>query len=188
MKIQKALVKKILEQALSFEWSLQGFGMLRLHLDYDVRLNVWDSRYRVKNVSLMHSHPWNFKSLIVAGKLQNFRFEPVVGSAPDYPEYEYAVIKPGPGGGLRENKGLIMLRSFSPEFYVEGEEYNQLHSEIHVSEPCDGTVTLNERQRVGEDIANVYWPKGTEWVSAEPRPAKLHEVRDITEAALKKWF
>jgi hypothetical protein len=187
MKIQKALVKKILESATHFEWSLQGFGMLRLHLDYDIRLNVWDSRYRVPKVSLMHSHPWHFKSQIIAGKLQNFRFTPSKDEFAGV-EFSHALIKPGPGGGLRENKGLIRLRAHAPEFYTEGEEYKQAHSEIHISDPVDGTVTVNERHRVGDDIAYVYWPKGTEWVSAEPRTALLDEVESITQNALRLWF
>jgi hypothetical protein len=186
----KALVKKILEKAEFYEWSLQGFGMLRLHMDYGVRLNVWDSRYRVPNVSLMHSHPWNFVSYIVAGELQNIRWvlaNHVSTTEFDTP-FEHAIIKPGPGGGLRENKGLVVLLQQNGEVYKAGESYCQKFDEIHVSDPLDGTVTVNERERVGEDLAYVYWPKGTEWVSAEPRPAKLHEVRDITENALKKWF
>jgi hypothetical protein len=190
MKIQKALVKKILEKAELYEWSLQGFGMLRLHLDYDVRLNVWDSRYRVPNVSLMHTHPWNFKSVVVAGRLNNTRYwkTPPKVEILESSVFEYAVIKPGLGGGLREHLGILRLRAYPIETFKEGESYEQVHDEIHISDPSDGTVTVNERQRVGDDLAYVYWPAGTEWVSAEPRPGKLHEVRDITEAALKKWF
>ncbi len=182
--MNKPLVKAILEKAPAYKWSLQGFGMLRLHLADDFRLNVWDSRFRVQNVSLMHTHPWNFTSLIVAGKLRNDRFVPYIGGT----EFNHALIKPGPGGGIREDKGIVVLRQQAHEFYSEGVTYQQAWSEIHISSPEDGTVTLNQRRRVGDDIAYVFWPKGEQWVSAEPRAATAEEVQDITGASLERWF
>lgn len=179
---KKMLVKAILEHATVFNWSLQGFGMLRLHLSDEIRLNVWDRRYRVPNVSLIHNHPWNFESTVIAGSLHNVRY--CSGTTP----YSFGLIKPGPGGGLLQELGIVNLDNCFPEIYREGDSYTQYHDEIHISQPTDGTVTLNLRTRVGEDTAHVYWPSGTDWVSAEPRKATDAEVNDITGAALRRWF
>lgn len=56
----RATVRSILERATDLEWSLQGFGMLRHYLTPTVRLHVWASAFRVKNVSTIHDH-WDFR-------------------------------------------------------------------------------------------------------------------------------
>ena len=179
----KELVRAILQNADRFEWSLQGFGMLRLHLSDRVRVNVWDTTYRVPNVSMMHTHPWDFSSTIVVGQLTNSRYALDL----DGDEFNYAVIQPGPGGGKVNDKGRIRLRRLPMEIYGPGDTYEQQHAEIHLSLPADGTVTLNDRRRVGEDRAFVFWPIGQKWVSAEPRQATKLEVSAIVGNALKRF-
>ena len=99
LKLIQELVRLILVNANKFEWTLQGFGMLRLHLSGGVRLNIWDSRFRVPGVSTLHSHPWWFTSLIVSGSLANVRYMETIGGM----AFSSAEIKPGPGGGLRKD-------------------------------------------------------------------------------------
>jgi hypothetical protein len=180
-----AMAQMILEHSVQnptkFDWSIQGFGMLRLYLPQDMRLNVWNSRFRIPNVSLIHTHPWNFESYIERGKLTNIRYERV----DEEPTHEYAVIKPGPGGGIMERMGLVSLGMFNPEFYSAGDVYAQKASEIHLSAPQDGCVTINMRQRVGADEALVFWPVGEEWISAEPRRATPDEVRAFCQTAIE---
>ncbi len=187
---EKSLVKEILKKAAWFKWSLQGFGMLRLHLSDEVRLNVWDGRYRVPNVSMIHDHPWDFESLIVTGELRNVRLTRPISMRETMRGLvmEHAVIKPGPGGGKLENKGNLVLCLCDEERYVAGQTYRQKAAEVHLSDPEDGTVTINKRERVGEDLARVFWPYGKQWVSAEPRPATTDEVLDIVGASLARWF
>lgn len=182
-KYVQELVFFLLRNAAKFKWSLQGFGMLRLHLPGGLRLNVWDSRYRVKDVSVMHTHPWFFTSLIVSGNLLNTRYVEMDHGAA---RYHFATIKPGQGGGLMRDLGLISLVPKQPERYCEGMEYRQEPDEIHVSSPEDGCITLNYRIRTGEDVATVYWPYGTSWVSAEPKTATPEEVEEICGAALRR--
>lgn len=165
------------------DWSIQGFGMLRLHLPGDCRLNVWNSRYRVLDVSLMHTHPWNFESLVVNGTVNNRRYL----QDEDGDLYNSARIKPGPGGGVLqiEHAQRLLARPF--ERITTGGSYSQLAHEIHSSHPEDGTVTLNARERVGEDVALVFWPATGKWVSAEPRRATREEVAAICGHALRVW-
>lgn len=187
MKFTKAVVKALLEHATEHTWTLQGFGMLRLHLSDEVRLNVWDSRYRVRDVSLIHDHPWDFSSLVVVGTLVNHRYiEP--SDRTSGRQFHCGTIKPGPGGGL-DKKTVRYMRIIHQggELYHAGDSYEQTAKEIHKSMPDDGTVTLNIRKRKGADEARVFWELGTEWVSAEPRRAEAHEILDITRAALRGW-
>lgn len=182
-------VRLILENASSYHWTLQGFGMLRLYMK-GYRLHVWSDNHKVNSVSEMHTHPWNFTSKIIAGTLQNHIYKTGIPSGPGEWMYQQK-IKCGEGGGLtgeRERKYVFLE---TVDIYYEGDSYNQRFDEIHVSNPADGAVTLVERkvpENVSPDHAYVYYPVGTEWVSAEPRKATNAEVKEITENALNKWF
>lgn len=179
----QSLVQFVLEHAVDYEWTLQGFGMLRTYVPNGGRINVWDSRYRVPNVSMIHTHPWNFDSIVVKGCLMNQRFytsEPFVT-----PTHSCAIIKPGIGGGMREDLSPVYLCQFPGETYRAGEVYHQHASEIHISTPSESCVTFNNRERTGKDEARVYWPYGERWVDAIPREATKDEVRDIVTRALE---
>lgn len=202
--VARAFTHQLLLKARLYDWTLQGFGMLRCHLPghnfgggllpgVDFRLNIWDRRYRVPGVSLMHTHPWNFDSMILSGRLVNVRY---VHASRTYDHravknYNRRLLKPGPGGGLLETPTeLVMLRQEPAEEFTAHSgfsSYRQRSHEIHVSEPSDGCVTLNQRERVGDDVAYVFWPEGEQWVSAEPRKATDMEVKDIVTMALEKW-
>ncbi len=181
------LVRFVLDHASDYDWSLQGFGMLRLYLDDDkrFRLHVWDGRYAVPGVSVMHDHPWSFLSLVIAGEVKNCRFS----LHPHGVGYMRQVIKCGAGGGPVGEPEVVKMRGDQPEIYGVGDCYSQLANEVHVSVPMDGTVTLIERIFNDDtEHAHVFWPEGTEWVSAEPRLATEEEVRKICLGALEKWF
>lgn len=180
------LAKVILEHCEDYEWSLQGLGMLRLYLAPEVRLHVWDSRYVVSGVSQMHTHPWHFHSTVLAGSVTNHRYEETGFAGSRVCRQR---IRCGEGGGLVGEPEIIELTRVSEEHYKPGDCYHQLASEIHVSEPESGTVTIIRRDfQDDSDHAHVFWPEGAEWVSAEPRRAAEEEVRDICGASLKRWF
>lgn len=164
------------------KWTLQGFGMLRLHLNDELRLNVWDSRFKVPGVSAIHTHPWDFESLIVVGRLYNTRYVETNEGTP----YMTSELKPGTGGGLIGKPREVLLLNRDTEVYTAGMTYEQKAYEIHDSSPEDGTVTYNRRTRVGEDVASVYW-NTQNWVSAEPRLATQEEVFDILDHSFKTW-
>lgn len=193
MNITKQLVKTILENASAFKWSLQGLGMLRLYLSTEVRLHVWDSRYAVPNVSTVHDHPWSFESYVVAGQVHQFRYKettPADGQLwAESEPYLFSVLQCGPGGCAKTQPQPIRLCKMQRERYWEDCSYVQTHDEIHESIPEDGTVTIVTRTfREDTEHARVFWPYGTDWVSAEPRPAMPAEVYSITSNALNRWF
>jgi hypothetical protein len=173
-------------------WTLQGFGMLRCYFPGDWRLNVWDSKLRVRGVSLVHDHPWHFESLVLNGSIRNVRF--AVDDLASRPTHRCSKLKPGPGGGLLDANGRavplsVRLVEQPPERYERGATYSQVRNEVHLSDPADGCVTLNRRfERLGDDVARVFWPIGESWVSAEPRSATAGEVKQALEGALSRWY
>lgn len=185
MNATKLLVKKILESPFEHKWSLQGLGMLRLYLNKETRLHIWDSRFKVPNVSTIHDHPWDFDSLVVAGRLKQVRFYPYEAGE----RYSYSILKCGAGNCERTPPLPIWLNAMAEEDFGEGDSYRQVSCEIHDSRPYDGTVTIIERKftKADEDHARVFWKEG-DWVSAEPRPATKDEIKSITTASLATWF
>lgn len=185
MTYHRLLIQKILEKATNYDWSLQGMGMLRLYLTDAIRIHVWDSTYRIPNVSMIHSHPWNFSSEVIAGKMMNVRYTLRQGNS-----FNLIMIKCGIGAAVEKDYGQVGLQS-QKELYQSGEVYEQIATEIHKTEAEDGTVTLvtrTMREDLSRDHAFMYIPKGYEFVSAEPRPATFEEVSGITRRALEKWF
>jgi hypothetical protein len=186
-KYLKQTIKSHLVRAHDYTWTLQGFGMLRLHLIDEYRLNVWDSSFRVPNVTLIHTHPWDFESVIVAGKLKNIIYEEDCLNNL-YKTYSRAEIKPGIGGGIdKDTIAKVSLKSMSEIVHTEGQVYSQTANMIHLSNPVDGYITLKCRHRVGEDKALVYWDS-EEFITAEPRIATQDEVEKIVSKSLDLWF
>lgn len=177
------LVKMILTRANAYSWSIQGFGMLRLYLSNEVRLHVWHPDFAVKDVSTIHTHPWDFTSHIIAGSIKN-----VIYSEEECGEIFYRQkIQCGIGGGAVGESCKVILHEKSIEVLESGQSYEESAEDIHESFPAPGTVTIVERRfRSDTEHANVY--HDGIWVSAEPRQATPEEVTAITQVALKRYF
>lgn len=190
MNIQAALVRSILEQFRVYTWTVQGFGFARTKIANVGRIHVWDSRLATSLVSTMHTHPWPLKSTIISGELINQRFVRATEGQKFALPYMHSRIATGEGGGLigePEQVGILPLDD-APEFYMPGAVYEQRPDEIHRSIPQDGTVTLMERpQGPPLEEASVYWPVGTEWVSAEPRSIENWKLESAISYALARW-
>jgi hypothetical protein len=186
----RCLVKSVLMNPLSAQWTVQGFGMLRTYLPFTpnpkrFRLNVWNADLAVLGVSTIHDHPWDFTSWIINGAFRNIRFtEDHFSGDP----FKFMTIKCGEDGCAMSDPSMVRLRAFPTEHYVAGDIYHQAANEVHTSDYDQGTVTLNDR--VGDtEHARVFWadePKGY-WVDAKPRPATGGEVIRTTNLALQGW-
>jgi hypothetical protein len=186
MNIQSALVLSILEQWRSYTWTLQGFGFIRTKLANVGRIHVWDSSLATRYVSTMHTHPWPLHSTIISGELINQRFKRT--ELDTGLPYMHSRIATGEGGGLIGEPEEVRLIAMVPETYWPGEVYEQEPDEIHRSIPQDGCVTLIERpQGPPLEQASVYWPRGSQWISAEPKPADLYQVDRVIQRALCIW-
>lgn len=190
-----ALVRAILENWGSFEWTVQGIGMLRTKLDGIGRIHIWDASLRVPWVSDVHSHPWDLTSHVVSGELINTKFEVVEGDPDCRPPSSRSVLKyvenciqTGEGGGLIGPPQEVCLGWGEADCYGPGMSYSQHRDEIHRTLFADGTVTVMERTMGPPDEkARVYWPRMTNWVSAMPRPALSYECEDVIRFALSRW-
>lgn len=184
----RALARSIFDKPFTYEWTVQGFGMLRTYLDAEkrYRLNVWHKSLAVPGVSVIHDHPWDFKSLILAGQFYNTRYvEDVLNSEATHMGQR---IRTGEGGGPEGKPFSVALAAVHREVYWDGDVYCQGAEEIHKSEYEDGTVTLNDRtRRPDPDHALVFWPYGEQWVDAEPRPATRDEIIRATSTARIKF-
>lgn len=180
------LVRDALEFPDRRTWTMQGLGMLRTYLQDDVRLHVWDPA-RGNGASPVHTHPWDFVSYVVAGRLTNIRYsEDVLGRG--LPHFR-RTIRPGEQLEVIGADELVGLRRLSEDVVRERGWYFQDASEIHESRPDPGTVTLIKRHRRNlPDTARTYYPLGQQWSSGEPRAATPEEVRDICRLALQRWF
>lgn len=180
----KSLVYYLLKNAMAIplsDWTMQGFGFLRLRIDENTRLHVWDSRLRQPGVSDIHDHTqWAFDSHVVSGSLVNIRYTLDDGGQP----YKMATLNCGIGGGMQDGSmKTVGLRAGLPELYLPGDSYRQEPDEIHRSMPADGTVTLITQERRAVDTARVFWPIGGSWGDAIPRQATAREVEAVVDFA-----
>lgn len=173
-------VQSILKDPHRHEWSIQGFGMLRLHLANGLRLHLWSKEFQVDHVSLIHTHPWTFSSHILAGETINTVFQE--GGVGD--TYNRRIIQPGMDLAFLSEPEQVRLSVRHIQRYLPGQQYFQLPEEIHSSDFEDGTITLNHRVRTPKDEAYTYWPQGEEWVSAQPRTATAAEINAFIAQAL----
>lgn len=161
------------------KWSVQGLGVLRLYIRGLGRLHLWDRVLRYPNVSMVHTHSWDLRSTVVLGRLRNQRFIESTAGKPYHKQrlvtgYQTALVtKPNP----------VHLLACPGEIYYPGDIYRQHKDEIHISIPDDGCITLMERREDGHGEADVYWPEGCTWGTAQPRAANSQELRPVFERA-----
>lgn len=167
-------------------WTVQGLGMIRLYLDdeHRQRLHIWDPGSATPEVSTVHDHPWDFRSRLIVGRLDNQRYV-VDGSSGLFSTEDFFMSKLvcGVGGGLIGEPRKVTVAATPLERYYPGDAYTQEAVEFHESFPSAGAVTVIERSfREDRDIATVCWRTG-DWVSAEPRPATREEITHFTNMA-----
>lgn len=183
------IIKSILVGAANFDWEIWKTGMLRLDLDETTVLHIWDKRYHQPHVTMIHDHPFDLKSTIIAGRLINSRYVPVPEGTMPSQLFWQTKIKCGIDACEISNPTKMYLQRKIPETYKSGDTYRQLFDEIHETmvEGTDGTVTIVNRifGRLERDHAHVYIPNGLEWGDAAPRKATVDEVSDISQRALK---
>lgn len=176
------------------QWSIQGFGMLRLYVRDVARIHIWHSALRYPGVSMIHNHSWDLVSTVVVGQIINTRFKETAGPCKCYghrdcfhgPQGSYHTQRRITGYQTVEVGPIVKtyLRSGDPEYYGPGDTYAQKAHVIHQTGAQDGTVTVMERKEDTEGQADIYWPHGTEWGTAKPRAATYPELLIGVNAAL----
>jgi len=189
--IRNKIVLPILTAPFQHKWQVQGLGMLRTYLDPNTRLHIWHSKLNYCEDSGWHTHPWDFSSFVVAGKITNSRFlkreDTPSGVATGWQPFTEQHIICGPGGCAMSEPKSVYLFENSREAYTAGNTYSQRADEIHTTGTMDGSITIITRKTVNEDgSANVYFPRGSEWSSAEAREATEDEIMLGVNVALKR--
>src|SRR5712671_1651230 len=139
------------------DWTVQGFGFMRLRIADDTRLHVWDGRLRIAGVSDIHDNAqWGLHSMIICGKIRNVRFVICKGDT-----FHVSTIKCGVGGMQIGPIADVGLYARDPEIYYASQFYSQKPEEIHRTIPLSGTVSIIKQHRRGVDTARVFFPRGT---------------------------
>lgn len=180
----KELVRYLLKNRMNLpieDWTMQGFGFLRLRVDSNTRLHIWDARLRRPGVSDIHDHAqWAFTSIIISGSIINIRYKLSEGTP-----FMMATLQAGIGGGMKsDSTEEVLIKAETPELYTVGDSYRQEPAEVHRTAATDGTVTLISQERKATDTARVFWPKGSVWGDALPRQATEKEIEDVGGFAL----
>lgn len=190
--LEEIIAREVLHNPLNREWSVQGLGMLRTYLDSEhvFRLHIWDSQFRIPDVSPIHDHPWDMESIVVFGRLHQFRYTELF-AGDSSKNFEVAYIKCGANAEVL-SRGQVTLSRGVLETYIAGQSYAQRAEEIHESRPEDGTVTIVKRvvpEGRSRDHARVFWKSwvSRDFVSAEPRKATPYEVLSVLDG-VTRWM
>lgn len=185
--IAKFLATAVILNPLEYEWTIQGLGMLRLYVSDEYRLHIWNGEAAYPNVSKIHNHPWDFKSLIISGQLRNTRYLSTWRGRADMTVMRQR-LRCGENCKLIGEPKEAYLRALKTETYYPGEVYAQNAWEAHISEPAPGCVTLIKRYPCLEpDYATVFYDPAQGWGTAEPRKATTTEIRSFCSLATANW-
>jgi hypothetical protein len=181
--LEQTLVRNILEHAGDFNWRIQDIGVLALRLDdrRRHRLHVWDPDGATSD-PVIHDHPYDFTSTVIAGELVNTRYSEEPGGL------EHLRERYGPGDEADRRPDTVRLVGNS-EILRAGARYQQRAHELHDSRQVSGTVTLVRFDHFVDDLTEltVCRSPGAPWVTGESRPASIDEVKRITAIALSRF-
>lgn len=174
-----------------FEWSVQGFGMLRAYLDAEqkYRIHVWSALLRrpgmTESCSDIHTHPWHFASKVLWGAHLNIRY---AWEPNDAGIFCRQLMVPGPGAHMLQSPKRGHLYEIGHDALVAGDSYAQKFDEIHRAIFFDGSATVITRIR-GDlpDEAYTFFREASPWVSAEPESCSTRDAAEIIESACEKW-
>ena len=168
------------------DWTVQGFGMLRCYLDdkQNERLHIWSNALHVPRVSSIHTHPWDFGSRVISGRLINTRYEEVEPGIKYSQAYWRRLIRPGEGEALSDDV-RVWLRAKQDDYVYSGGHYTQTRHEIHQTLPDNGAVTLCVRWRPSQTSDEAFSYSRKQWVSAAPRPATVGEIQHTIDLAYR---
>jgi hypothetical protein len=136
-----SFVKNALLHVEDLEWRLGTTGVFTITLSEDLAVNIFDHEMAVPGRADYHSHWYDFRSNIVAGRLRHFRY---VNDEAGFDVLAQEVsMEHQPVGA----PFALRLRECPCETYVIGDSYEITAPEIHRVVADPGTVTLVTRQR-----------------------------------------
>jgi hypothetical protein len=135
------LVKHVLMYVNDLKWRLGTTGVFTITLSEDLVINIFDHDKAAPGRADYHSHWYDFKSDIIAGKLRHFRYVKAETGL-DVLGQEVSMTHQPIGSPV-----ALALRECPGETYLPGDSYEITAPEIHRVVADPGTVTLVTRQR-----------------------------------------
>lgn len=189
LKVVRGQVRHMLDHPYRFSWSFQGLGMYRVKLTEDVRVHIWMPSEANEGVSDMHTHPWSFRSLVLAGSIRDIVYQDVGRVEDGLPARRHEVICGPDGGGALDDGKMTGLRPLSDQVHEAGTSYKLPWNLVHRSRPqVEGTVTvLLKTEKVSDDQACVYrWPHDP-FGTAEAAPPTRDDIIRAAWTARQLW-
>ena len=197
--MKKETLLDILKNPFNYEWEVQGLGMMRTYLNEDTRFQIWNKDLIVDGVTDIHTHPWDFISVILQGKITNHIYKEYPEQVNKSKKYFRCLINTGEDAYVKEKNEVYLLKC-DKKTYTSGNFYIHKKHIPHKITFKDGTITvLNKFNKNDESCmeliplllcqdkksseAYTYVKDGNEWVSAMPRPAKDYEIYDTIKKA-----
>lgn len=186
--MEEETLLEILKNPFNYEWEVQGFGMMRTYIAENTRLQIWNSDLVVENVTDIHTHPWDFYSTILQGKIINIKYKECAKSYYKAKKYSRCLIETGENAYVKEAKEVYLRKSgrYTYEYNRKDcKEYTDIYTHKkhipHKIKFVDGTITVLTKINISENIhdrklAYSYVKDGMDWVSAVPRPATKEEI------------
>lgn len=173
---------KALTNPEDYEWSVQGLGMLRAYLTEDraTRLQIWLKELQLASATSIHTHPWDFESIIYRGELINRTYAEVPGH-----KFDCYVINTGPTARpLSHSK--IDLEITQNRKLTEGQSYYQPKEVPHLTLFSQGAISIIHRldYSKSDGLAKSYGVGP--WVSAAPQDVSWREARSLITYAMKQ--
>lgn len=205
--MEKETLLDILKNPSNYEWEVQGLGMLRTYLNKDTRFQIWNKDLIVDGVTDIHTHPWDFISVILQGKITNHIYKEYPEQVNNSKKYFRCLITTGEDAYVKEKNEVYLLKC-DKNTYTSGIFYIHKKHVPHKIKFKDGTITVlnkfnknveSENKKyvkytdshitvLGQEKSSeayTYVKDGNEWVSAMPRPAKDYEIYDTIKKALE---
>lgn len=189
LQLQRMQLLSVLGHAHEFRWSVHGIGMLRTYPvagNKTWRINLWHSSLRIPGISSLHTHPWDFASYILAGRIGNVRY--LENRNAQAKTHLRRQIECGDAGCVIGEDEYTSLTAINPvEVYRAGGQYIQHASEIHATSFDDGSITLNKRAPyTGNGVpAVIYWPLDEPFVNSDQHVADDNTVAHVVAQCLK---
>ena len=195
--MEKEDLLDILKNPFKYEWEIQGFGMMRTYIAENTRLQIWNSNLVIKDVTDVHTHPWDFSSVILQGKIINIIYKEVSETYYKAKKYNRCLIETGEDAYIKEATE-VYLRKAGRYTYEHNRKNCKNYTNVYTHKKhiphkikfVDGTITVLTKLNISNDINNrklaySYVKDGMEWISAAPRPATKEEIVDTITKALK---
>lgn len=175
-----------LNQEIDSGWECHGLGMAKKYLTPEIRLHVWDRRFRHVGrwTESIHAHRWDLWSVVLHGHL--IQQEVVAVDAPfdgAYVEWEVGNrMSPDPTGLFLKSGRKLGLHIL--DFKVgAGYAYTMPQGSFHRTDAVDGTVALMRREKV-QGLSSCLIPLGV-----QPRHGRdwdtLPDMSDILNQHLR---